>query len=141
MTKRMTGARSAAPPSGELDGLLGRSRGAWDQLHAALAAGHGPLAEKWSFSGRTQRWSLQLKEARKKRTILYMIPCPGHFLAAFALGEKACRAAAESGLPAAWLAAIENAPRYAEGRGLWLEIRNRKDAQNVMRLAAVKLAN
>jgi hypothetical protein len=70
-----------------------------------------------------------------------MIVGEGHFRAGFALGEKACRAAGESGLPAKVLEVIEHAPRFAEGRGVWLEVRSRKDVADVLRLAAVKLAN
>jgi hypothetical protein len=70
-----------------------------------------------------------------------MIPCPGHFLAAFALGEKACLAARRSGLPAPVLEVIDRAPRYPEGRGVWLEVRTRKDLENVKKLATIKMAS
>jgi hypothetical protein len=46
-----------------------------------------------------------------------MTPQKGRFLASFALGEKAVLAARAAGLPAALLAAVDAAPRYAEGRG------------------------
>ena len=120
------------PPGGrDLAKTLGRTHALWTRLHAEIADAFGPLEEKWSFS----------KQRRKKRTVLYLIVQPGHFLAAFALGEKACAAARASGLPDSWLEAIDSAPRYAEGRGVWLEIRRPRDVANAARLAALKMAN
>jgi hypothetical protein len=141
MALSASGDRSSPPGKRELAGLLGRTTTLWARLHADLSAEFGPVAEKWSFSGKTQRWSLQLKQQKKKRTILYMIPCRGHFLAALALGEKACRAARGSGLPASLLAVIDRAPKYPEGRGVRLEVRSKRDLENVEKLAAIKMAN
>ena len=73
--------------------------------------------------------------------MLYMTPCPGYFLASFALGEKAVKAARESGLPDSVLAVIDNAKKYAEGRGVRLEVRSAKDVKNIEKLAQIKIAN
>jgi hypothetical protein len=77
----------------------------------------------------------------RKRTIVYMTPCRDHFLASFARGEKACRAAHAAGLAASLLAAIDGAPTYAEGRGVRIPVRNGRDLQDVESLAAMKMAN
>jgi hypothetical protein len=130
---------SSPPGKRDLDELLGRAGALWVRLYADLRSAFGPLAEKWSWSKTTNRWSVQLK--RKQRTVVYLIPCRGHFLAAFALGEKACAAAKDGGLPASVLAAIESAPRYPEGRGVRLEVRSARDVSSVTTLAAVKMAN
>jgi hypothetical protein len=130
------------PPEGEeLAGLLGRSVALWEELRRDLTAEFGPLDEKWSYTSKTGRWSLQLKQHRSKRTIIYMIPHPKHFVSAFALGEKACRAAQSGGLPAPILAAIDSATKYPEGRGVWLEVRSRMNADGVRRLARIKMEN
>jgi hypothetical protein len=78
---------------------------------------------------------------RKKRTVLYMTPGKGYFLASFALGEKAVQAAHRSGLPDSVLNIIDGARKYAEGRGVRLEVRTKKDMENIKRLAAIKMAN
>lgn len=129
------------PGERELDEVLGRSSALWARLRADIASEFGPLAEKWSFSKTTQHWSLQLKQRKTKRTVLYLIVGQGHFLAAFALGEKACLAARRSGLAAPLLQLIEDAPRYPEGRGVRLEVRSRKDCESAKKLAAIKMAN
>ena len=83
-------------------------------------------------------WSLRLKQ--KKRTILYLTPSTGFFYVGFVLGEKAAEAAQQAGLPEGVVCAIEDAPRYAEGRGVRLEVRTNTDLQAMKQLAAVKMA-
>jgi hypothetical protein len=76
----------------------------------------------------------------KKRTVLYMTPCEGYFLASFALGEKAVKLAHESNLPSSVLKVIDGAKKYAEGRGVRLEVRNSKDVRHVEKLAVIKMS-
>jgi hypothetical protein len=70
-----------------------------------------------------------------------MTPCNGYFFASFALGEKAVKAAHENGLPNSVLEVIDSARKYAEGRGVRLEVRSAEDVRNVEKLAIIKMAN
>jgi hypothetical protein len=97
------------------------------------------LDETWIFSGANWGWSLRLKQ--KKRTVLYMTPCKGYFQVGFALGEKAVTSAHSSTLPDAVLAIIDGAKKYAEGRAVRIEIRNKKDLENAKKLSFIKMAN
>jgi len=92
MAARPDGA-SPAPGKREIAGLFGRASALWKTLRDDLSSQYGLLDETWSFSRKTNHWALQLRERKKKRTVLYLIPLPGSFQAAFALGEKACTAA------------------------------------------------
>jgi hypothetical protein len=78
---------------------------------------------------------------QKKRTVLYMTPYRKHFLVGVVLGGKAIKAARASDLPAEVMKIIEEAKKYAEGTGVRLEIRNKKDLEAVKKLAAIKMAN
>lgn len=131
--------KSGPPRSRELKETLGRSSVLWDQLIDHLATEYEPVIEKWMMSSEKWGWSLQLK--RKKRTILYMTPCKKHFLTGFVLGDKAVKAAQESGLPDAVLTLIDKAPKYAEGRGFRIEVRTKQDLEATKKLAAIKMAN
>jgi hypothetical protein len=53
--------------------------------------------------------------------------------------EKAAKAAHEAGLPAKALRAIDEAPCYAEGRAVRLEIRTKKDLPAILKIAACKM--
>jgi hypothetical protein len=70
-----------------------------------------------------------------------MTPCKGYFLASFALGEKAVRAAHESDLPASLLEVIDSARKYAEGRGVRLEVREPGDVEAIEKLTVIKMKN
>lgn len=131
--------KSNSPEPGQLKETLGRSSSLWNQLREYLAAEYQPLAEEWIFSGEKWGWSVRLK--RKKRTILYMTPRKKHFLVGFVLGEKAVKVAHDGDLPKSVLELIDGATRYAEGRGVRIEIRFKKDLEITKKLAAIKMAN
>lgn len=131
--------RSAPPQADQLATALASTRRLWEDLVTALAAQHPPLAETWKFGGQQWGWALQLKQ--RKRAVVYLTPCRGYFMAGFALGEKAVKAAHLSDLPAPVLAIIDGAKKYAEGRAVRLEVRSKKDAVAVRQLAAIKMAN
>jgi hypothetical protein len=131
--------KSSSPRAVELTKTLGRTSGLWDKLRDHLTSEYQPLFEKWTFPGQKWGWSLQLKQ--KKRTILYMTPRKGFFSAGFTLGERAVKAAHESDLPESVLTTIDSARKYAEGRGVRIEVKSKTDLETTKKLAAIKMAN
>jgi hypothetical protein len=131
--------KSKQPRAGDLKRTLGRASALWDSLIAHLVAEYAPLEQTWNFAGANWGWSLRLKQ--KKRTVLYMTPCKGLVLVGFVLGEKAVKAAHGSPLPDSILTVIDEAKKYAEGRGVRIEIKNKKDLEITKKLAAIKMAN
>jgi hypothetical protein len=129
--------RNTPPTDRSIKQAIGRAGPAWVSLIGKLHQDCGPLQEEWAFAGATFGWSLRLK--RGKRVIVYMTPREGHFIASFALGEKACAAANDRGLPAHVLTLIADAPRYAEGRGVRIPVRNQREASAIRKLALIKL--
>jgi hypothetical protein len=130
----------ASPPGDRaLEEVLGRTSSLWNRLKNDLQETYGPLTEEWRFSGKAYGWSFRLKQ--KTRTLVYMTPCRAYFLASFALGEKACRAAHSAGLSAPVLAVIDGAPKYAEGRGVRIPVRSRRDVDDVECLVAIKASS
>ena len=131
--------RSAPPSEADLKQVLGEAGVLWDQIKDQIGAEFGPLVEKWSYGGKKNGWSLQLK--RKSRTVVHLGPREGHFIAATILGERACKAAQTGGLPQRLLALIDEAPRYPEGRGLIFDVRSKTSISSILKLARVKMAN
>jgi hypothetical protein len=131
--------RHSPPAEPTLERALGKAAPAWVSLRERVLRDCGPLAQEWGFAGAKFGWSLRLK--RGKRTILHMTPGAGQFLASLVLGENAYRAAREAGLPAAVMTSIDDAPRYAEGRGVRIPVRTKRDADSVARLASIKLTH
>jgi hypothetical protein len=131
--------KKTPPTAEEVSAALGASAAAWKQLVGWLATDLGVAEEEWKSSSPKYGWSLRLK--LKKRTIVYLGPCAGCFRASFVLGDRAIAAARTSDLSKTALKLIDEAPRYAEGTGLRLMVKNTKDLASVRKIASIKLAN
>ena len=131
--------KTAPPTAPAVAKTIGRTTPLWSEVRKHLAREYEPVEEAWKFYSRKSGWCLQVK--RKKRTILYMIPCKDFFLVAFVLGEKAVKSARTSNLPARVVGQIDAARKYVEGRGIRLEVRNATGLRTVKKLAAIKMAN
>ena len=131
--------KSREPQRGELTDVLGDAAPLWDELISNVRTRFDPLTEEWGFSGKKWGWALRLKHA--KRAVLYLTPSEGFFIAGFALGQKAVDAAHESGLPRAVLDIIDSSQKFAEGRGVRLEVRSESDVRVVSQLAEIKMAH
>lgn len=125
------------PPSKEtLSATLGKAHAAWIALVEAVAARVTPLDEAWGFTSKSTGWGLRLKQG--ERVILYVTPREGSFLVSCALGEKAVDAARAAKLPKWLLDAIDAAPKYAEGRGVRVEVRDVRRIEALAELARIK---
>jgi hypothetical protein len=139
MTRSIFEGRTHQPDDADLARALAGTHDLWNELRAEIASRFGPLSETWGFSSASTGWGLRL--AGPKRTVLYLTPLDGSFLASFALGEHAVSAVREAGPSSAVLDAIAAAPRYAEGRGVQLTVASAGDVQEIVRLAEVKMAH
>ena len=131
--------KPAAPTDDELTAALGPAKPVWDQLLADLDRDFGVNVHEWTCYSPKAGWSLRVK--RKGRTIVWLGPREGAFVAAFILGDKAVRAAFESKLPHRILKALKEAPKYPEGTGVRITMKTLKDIAAIKTLAAIKIAN
>lgn len=127
------------PDAAEVRGALGAAWKAWSALIELCEAEIGPLEEVWGFTSKSTGWGMRL--VRGKRVLVYMTPREGSFLVSLALGEKAVAAARAAKLPAAVLEAIDAAPKYAEGRGVRVEVETLAQVKPLAKLAAIKDAH
>jgi hypothetical protein len=119
--------------------VLGRSAAAWDGLRARISEHFGQVTEEWAIPARKYGWSLRLK--LKKRTVLHLGPRSIHFIATVILGEKAVAAVRNSELAPEFIAMVEHATRYTEGRVIRFEIRSKKETEFVEALVKIKMDN
>jgi hypothetical protein len=70
-----------------------------------------------------------------------MNPQHGFLAMAFVFGYKAVAVVEKSDLPADMIEELKNAKKYAEGRGLRLEIKNRAMVKNILKLIRIKINN
>ena len=127
------------PTNAELRSALGDAYASWTGLLALLAERIDPITEVWGFTSASTGWGLRLRH--KDRVILYMTPQQDQFLVSFVLGEKAVAAAHAARLSAAVLSAVSSAPRYAEGRGVRIAVKQRRQIAALAALARIKSEN
>jgi hypothetical protein len=131
--------KSHEPTDEDLRDVLGKAYEVWSQLISAVAEQIGPISQAWGFTSKSTGWGLRLRQ--KDRIILYMTPQTGKFLASFAFGEKAVAAAKLITMSTDLLAAIDAAPRYAEGRGVRIEVSRKRQVPDLAILAKIKSEN
>lgn len=137
MTRAFTD--KAHPPTDvEFERILGPSAGLWQELRRRLESTHGALTLEWKYYGANSGWTM--KVLRGKRNVFFVGPHEGHFVAAFVMGDKAVAAVERSDLPTALVAELVTARRYAEGRGVRIDVTNAADVARIVTLADIKIA-
>ena len=116
--------------------VLGDAHATWVQLLDLVAERIGPVSEVWKCGNARTGWGLRVSQ--DDRVILYMTPQPRQFIVSFALGERAVEAARLTRLSASVLQAIDAAPRFAEGRGVRVTVRDGRDIPTLTQLAQIK---
>ena len=130
----------ARPPSeADLKAVLGPTYASWKAAHELVRGAAPTVTTEWGYGSTSTGWGLRLK--RGKRVLLYLTPCRRHFLVSTALGQKAVALALTRRFPATFLDLLEQAPRYAEGRGIRAQVTHSRDLQTVARLVELKLAS
>jgi hypothetical protein len=131
--------KARQPTEADLSRALEGSFVFWNELKERIASRFTPLTFEWGFTSKTTGWGLRLKH--KERIILYMTPCEGHFLASFALGDKAVAAAHKANLPASIMKVIDRAKKYAEGKGVRIKVTSAGVVWNIEKLAVIKMSS
>jgi hypothetical protein len=125
----------AHPPTAEtVDAALGRRASYLGDFKRAIPE---PVTEEWKHYGQKSGWTLKLL-VRAKRNLCFIVVGQGAYAVGFVFGDKAVAAVEQSGLPADLVAQLVNARRYAEGRGIRLEVRTRQDLAHAIRLLEIK---
>jgi len=131
--------KDTRPDDKMLAGVLGKSNQLWLQIKKNLKAEYGELIEEWKFYGQKSGWIL--KTLRKKRNLFFFIPLEGSFQVSFVFGDKAVAVVEKSDLPQELITELKNARKYAEGRGLRIDVKNSADVEHVKKLVEIKVNN
>ena len=131
--------KDSKPDDKMLAGALGKSNWLWQEIKKNLKVEYGELIEEWKFYGQKSGWIL--KTLRKKRNLFFFIPLKGSFQISFVFGDKAVAAVEKSDLPQELITELKNARKYAEGRGLRIDIKGSADVGHVKKLVEIKVNN
>jgi hypothetical protein len=130
--------KQVKPDDQKLAAALGKSWPLWAEIKIHVQAECGQVAEEWKYYGAKYGWTL--KTLLKKRNLFFFTPRQGSFNVSFVFGDKAVAMIEKSGLPKPMIDDIKNAKKYAEGRGLRIEVKTRRDVEHIKKLLAVKVA-
>jgi hypothetical protein len=129
----------AKPDDQALVRVLGKTYALWAEIEEYVSTAHRESTEEWKYYGPKSGWTL--KTLLKKRNLFFFTPYQGYFRIAFVFGDRAVAEILKSDLPKAAIVEITNAKKYAEGRGIRVEVKTRRDVESVKKLIAIKVMN
>ena len=99
----------------------------------------GVTTREWKFYGKKHGWNL--KTFLKKRNLFFIIIYDGYFRIGFVFGEKAVISVLESGIDPSLKKELEEARKYAEGRGLAIRVDNADRLEDIKELVKIKVGS
>lgn len=131
--------QSVQPDNSHLARVLGEKTTFWEAIKQHIMQRHGNFIEEWKFYNTQSGWTL--KVLLKKRNLFFFTPLQGFFRLAFIFGDKAVAAVEKSDLPSAIKKELQTARKYAEGRGLRIEVKSQQEVEQVKKLIDIKVSH
>jgi hypothetical protein len=130
--------KATIPTEKDLEIALGNTCNIWRYLSDFTKKQYPEAIAEWNFSSEKFGWSFRLKD--KKRVLIYLLPRDQYFKVAFVFGDKATDAILESTIADSIKTEIKAAKKYAEGRGIRIDIKDQTLVSDIETLIAIKLA-
>lgn len=131
--------KTAEPTESRLARALGATAPIWAELRGYLEEEYGTLTDEWKFYSTKSGWVR--KTLLKERNLFFFTPLDGYFRLGFVFGDRAVAAAEASGLAEEIKEELRSARKYAEGRGLVIDVRSSKDIEAVKTLVEIKVSH
>jgi hypothetical protein len=131
--------KTVTPGEKELADRLAGTYPLWTHLRDFIFEQYPEGAAEWNYPGKKYGWSFRVKD--KKRAIIYFLPRAAYFKVAFVFGQKAVDKILASSVSADIKTKLEQATKYAEGRGIRLDIRDKNILTDIKQLVEIKLKN
>lgn len=125
------------PTEENLKIAIGNSYHYWTLIKNYVKSKQPQVIEDWNFPGTKYGWSFRIKD--KKRTLIYFLPQGGSFRVAFVFGDKALDKILKSNISPIIKTELQQAVKYAEGRGIRIPIENEDILPDIYTLADIKM--
>lgn len=139
MDKSIFTDKKQVPEQKDLTKTLGPTFDLWTTIIAYVHTQYPGAVEEWNFPGEKYGWSFRIKD--KKRAIIYLLPREQFFKVAFVFGQKATDQIMRSGISKSIKTDLQAARLYAEGRGIRIDVKNKKIIPDIQELINIKLLN
>lgn len=131
--------KSIQPNEESIKEALGLKYKYWKEMRTSLDKKYEDLKEEWKYYGQKSGWTLKI--FYKKRNLFFFSVYEDYFLIAFVFGDKAVDTISKSNLPAKLTDELVTSKKYAEGRGLRIEVRGKTDVKIILKLVEIKIMN
>lgn len=131
--------KAIVPKNEDLVANLGTTYSIWMQIREYVYQQYPNGVEDWNFPGKKYGWSFRIKD--KKRAILYFLPRNNYFMVAFVFGQKAIDQILETNISETIKNDLLTAKKYAEGRGVRIDVKDETSIPDIQKLIEIKLAN
>ena len=131
--------KAIVPTDKDLAGKLGLTFDLWIQLKDFVFEKYPKAIAEWYYPGIKYGWNFRIKD--KKRAIIYFLPRDNYFKVAFVFGQKATDFILGSDISTEIKNDLEQATKYAEGRGIRIEIKDNQILADIKKLIVIKLVN
>ncbi|MCC6703128.1 MAG: DUF3788 family protein [Fluviicola sp.] len=127
------------PSSEDLKTALGNHLENWLELEQFTLKYAPHAIGEWHFSGEKFGWSYRIKD--RKRVLVYLLPRVQFFKVALVFGDKALTKINESSVLESIKTELNAAKKYAEGRGIRLEVTDQTTLPSIKQLIMIKIEN
>jgi len=131
--------KTITPTDNNLVEKLDSTYNLWIQLQNFVLSKYPDGLSEWNYPGKKYGWSFRIKD--KKRAIIYFLPRDKYFKVAFVFGQKATDIVLASDIIPEIKTELMQARKYAEGRGIRIDIINNLRIPDIKKLIEIKLAN
>jgi len=125
------------PTDSDLKEKLGETIEFWERINEMVNERYPEANPEWNFPGQKYGWSFRIKV--KKRAIIYLLPRQGFFMAAFVFGDRAVEKIVRSNVAPFIKEELLQAKKYAEGRGIRIDVRSGDILMDIEELITIKL--
>ncbi len=139
MTEIVFNDKTQKPDEQLLSENLGDSFKVWQDITSHVKDAYDNITEEWKFYGQKYGW--QLKTYLKKRNLFFLIPSKAYFRIGFVFGDKAVAEIEKSDVSEELKSIVKAAKKYAEGRGLPIEVTDQKYLPDIKELIEIKINN
>jgi len=131
--------KATKPTKKDLIAKLDSTYNLWTRIKDFVLEKYPNGLSEWNYPGKKYGWSYRIKD--KRRAIIYFLPRDKYFKVAFVFGQKAVDTIMESDISLEIKNELQQAKKYAEGRGIRIDVNNDLILPDIKKLVEVKLAN
>lgn len=129
--------KDSTPDDQQLKIALGSTYSLWETIKEKVKVLEPSSIENWHFSGQKFGWSYRISDT--KRVLIYLLPRERYFKVAMVFGDKAVESITQSDIAPQIVKELLETKKYAEGRGIRLDVRDENALTDIFKLLEIKI--